>query len=350
MILPPQFHLWMWVGLNWIGWDPIREEVYAEYLGAAMLIGALVAIVGLPIVMRIQRAANLGQQVYEDGPKAHAAKQGTPTMGGIVFLVAALTGLTFARAAWLNEIQSFVLAAAVVAAGLVGFLDDYITLKKRRSLGLRARWKMLLLLVIGLFVVYFAIETSSMGVLHIQTATAQWWFERSVHLSPTAFWILAVLAVVGCSNAVNLTDGVDGLAAATVLPPLITLTIMSGEGIGAGVAGALAVFLVLNRFPARIFMGDTGSLALGVLLAALAIETHLLLFLPLLGIVFVVEALSVIIQVVSFKLTGRRVFKMTPLHHHFELSGWSERVVTRVFAAASILASAIFFVIVYRSP
>ena len=179
---------------------------------------------------------------------------------------------------------------------------------------------------------------------------SQWWFGQIAHLSPIAFWILAVLAIVGCANAVNLTDGVDGLAAATVLPPLITLTIMSGEGIAAGVAGALAVFLVLNRYPARIFMGDTGSLLLGVLLAALAIESHLLLILPLFGIVFVVEALSVIIQVASFKLTGRRVFKMTPLHHHFELSGWSERNIVRIFAAASVLASIVFFVIVFRSP
>ena len=147
------------------------------------------------------------------------------------------------------------------------------------------------------------------------------------------------LAVVGTANAVNLTDGIDGLAASTMLAPLALLTYFSGSGVAAAVLGALIIFLVYNRKPAKIFMGDTGSLALGALLAALAIYQHLLLILPFLGVVFVAEALSVIAQVISFKLTGKRILKMSPLHHHFELSGWTEQRITRTFALVSLLAT-----------
>ena len=350
MIPAPQFRLWMWAGMNWVGWEPIRGTAYVEYLLASAVVGAIVAIIVLPIAMRLQRRADIGQQIYEDGPKAHAAKQGTPTMGGIAFPLAALAALCFARAAWLNSWQSFGLTLAVVTASAIGLSDDVIIVLRRRPLGLRARWKMLLLFVVAIVVMVFIQGAFPPDTAHTQLSAAQWWFGRFIQLSPVEFWVLAVLAIVGSANAVNLADGVDGLAASSVLPPLIVLTVLAGEGVGAGIAGALVVFFLFNRYPARIFMGDTGSLALGVLLAGLAIETHLLLWLPLLGIVFVAEALSVMLQVVSFKLTGKRIFKMSPLHHHFELSGWSERKVTFVFAAISAAASAVFCAVVYFSP
>jgi phospho-N-acetylmuramoyl-pentapeptide-transferase len=229
-------------------------------------------------------------------------------------------------------------------------------LRKRRALGLRARWKLVALTAVAFVVVVASDQRVSADralhgcdVVYHWGLQYQWWFGSLVTLPISFSLILSVLAVVGCANAVNLTDGVDGLAAGTVIPPLIVLTALSLSGTGAVVLGALIVFLFFNLHPAKVFMGDTGSLALGALLAALAIDAHVLLFLPLVGIVFVVEALSVIAQVISFKLTAKRIFKMRPLHHHFELSGWSERKITATFSAISVLASAMFCAVVYYS-
>ncbi|HEV2037648.1 MAG TPA: phospho-N-acetylmuramoyl-pentapeptide-transferase, partial [Candidatus Eremiobacteraceae bacterium] len=278
----------------------------------------------------------LGQHVYEDAPKSHTLKAGTPTMGGIAFVCAALAGCAIGG----FGPSALALAALVVAAGAIGLADDMLILRARRALGLRARWKFAL---IALAAIGYSAWVYRTGLAGPQQA----WFGTTVTLPLWLWWALAVLAIVGTANAVNLTDGLDGLAAGASIPVLIGLlltaryqNIMGPTIVGDAVLGALLAFLWFNRHPARIFMGDTGSLALGALLAGLAIQSGALLLLPLFGMVFVLEALSVIAQVVSFKSTGKRIFKMSPIHHHFELSGWRETAVTSTFVVFASLAAA----------
>jgi phospho-N-acetylmuramoyl-pentapeptide-transferase len=314
-----------------------------------LVVGSLVALAVIPALINAQRAAALGQQVYESGPAAHLAKQGTPTMGGVAFVAAAVAATAYI-AAVNNGFFGATTLEVVIAAACIGFADDFLKVRRRTPLGLRARTKMLLLTIIAVILAinfHVSGDTDCLGGMML--GANQWWFGHLIHLPDAGYYVLVVAAFVGCANAVNLTDGVDGLASSVALPPLLALSIIDTNAIGWAIAGAVIVFLFFNKHPAKIFMGDTGSLMLGGLLAFLALQTHLLLFLPLLGIVFVAEALSVIIQVVSFKLTGKRVFKMSPLHHHFELSGWSEQRITRTFALVSWLATAVFCAIVYFS-
>ena len=298
--------------------------------------GCAAGLLIIPWLIASQRRASLGQHVYEDGPKTHTAKQGTPTLGGIAFVAAALVGFGLSA----SKEEALPLFALVLAAGAIGFTDDVLILRAHRALGLRARAKFgLLAIVAGAYVSW---------VYHFGVAgPEQTWFGTTLTL-PTLLWsVLAVLAIVGGANAVNLTDGLDGLAAGTTIPVLIGVQLTARyqgvtgiTAVGDAVLGALLVFLWFNRYPARIFMGDTGSLALGALLAGIAIQSHALLLLPLFGFVFVVETLSVIAQVISFKLTGKRIFKMSPLHHHFELSGWRETAVTSTFIVFATVAAA----------
>lgn len=348
---------------NWI-WEGIHDQWTT--LVVLVLIGIVVAFLVIPALIRFQRGASVGQQVYESGPATHLAKQGTPTLGGIAFVIAALAAVAYIEATggasrvledshyWIVDsdvVRPILFAGFIALVAGIGFIDDFLILSRRTALGLRARTKMLLLLIVAAAAVYaiFQIDPSAYYCTDPSQGVAQWWFGTTIYVPFAWFCALAVIAIVGCANAVNLTDGVDGLAGAVSLPPLIVLSLAWGGWIGLSVAGALAVFLYFNRHPAKVFMGDTGSLTLGALIAFLAIEAHLLLFLPLLGIVFVVEALSVIAQVVSFKLTGTRIFKMSPLHHHFELSGWSEQKITATFTAISLLASVAFCEMVYAS-
>lgn len=293
--------------------------------------GIVVGAVAVPAIIAWQRRAALGQHVYEDGPGAHAAKEGTPTMGGVAFALAAVAGAAFAA----FSRPTLLLCALVVGAALIGLADDMLALRRQRALGLRARAKFGWLL--GLAMLY-AVEVSLSQPDHL----TQLWFGGSVRLPEWAWFALTVAAIVGAANAVNLTDGLDGLAVGTTLAPLLLIVMLVGDSVGAAAFGACLAFAWFNLHPARAFMGDTGSLALGALLAGLAVQHGLLLLLPFAGAVFVVEALSVMAQVASFKLTGRRIFKMSPLHHHFELSGWPERRVTGAFVAASVIAAALF--------
>jgi phospho-N-acetylmuramoyl-pentapeptide-transferase len=292
--------------------------------------GFVVCTIVVTLLINWQRGKQIGQQVYEDGPKAHASKQGTPTMGGIAFLAAAIVGLIFAHNA--TDVRLLVLAGG---AGAIGAVDDLIILVNRRALGLRARWKFALLALLA--VAYLSMQQSGSGPLGYHER----WFGSDVSLPPWLWWFLSIGAIVGAANAVNLTDGVDGLATGTVIPPLLILSLASLSGVSIAVLGACAAFLWFNWHPAKIFMGDAGSLLLGALLAGDAIQSGWLLVLPFFGLVFVIEALSVIAQVASFKLTGKRIFKMSPLHHHFELSGWSERRVTTTFVAVSVIATCV---------
>lgn len=301
----------------------------------AIAAGAAIAAALLPWLIDAQRRQRAGQVIYEDAPRSHAAKAGTPTFGGVVFIPAAIAGFFIG-----HQRALLPLLALVVAAGLIGLADDLLIVRTGRAVGLRAREKMALLLLAALGYVLWTYAAGFGG-------PRQAWFAGSLALPLWLWYALAVAAVVGAANAVNLTDGLDGLAAGTSVPAIIGVQLTAyyvglpgGGAIADAVLGGLLVFLWFNRHPARIFMGDAGSLALGALLAGCAIEGHALLLLPLFGIVFVAEALSVIAQVATFQTTGRRILKMSPLHHHFELSGWRETAVTWLFVACGTLAAA----------
>ena len=277
--------------------------------GAAALAAVLVLAAG-PFVIPELHKLKFGQSIREEGPKSHQAKSGTPTMGGVM-IIAAITLAT--------------LAAAPLTAGV--WLALFVML-----LGLKARQKLLGQIVIAVVVIFFA--QHELGI-----ATTVWLPLVHAELDIGLFYYPLVLFVlVGTSNAVNLTDGLDGLAAGTVtvaaLAYMAVALAFSATGLAvfaAAIAGASCAFLRFNHHPARVFMGDTGSLALGGAIAALGILTHTEILLAVIGIVFVAEALSVIIQVISFKTTGKRVFLMSPIHHHFELKGWQETRVVHTF-------------------
>ena len=303
---------------------------------AAGLIGLAAALVLAPIVIPLMRRLKFGQQVRDVGPQAHLKKQGTPTMGGVIFLI----GLPISVAVLdPSSARAWALTLLTVGFGLIGFADDYLKVALKRPLGLRAREKLLLQVVLSVafaWYVYGLIPVSGYLLpFHLGRVPLGWWYGP-----------VAVLAILGTANAVNITDGVDGLAAgATALSyaffalwasrlkdPQVTLFALA-------MTGGLIGFLRVNLHPAKVFMGDTGSLALGAGLAGLAVITGAPLLLPIVGILFVIETLSVIIQVFSFRMTGRRVFRMSPLHHHFELGGWSEERVVTVFWLVSALGA-----------
>ena len=284
-----------------------------------------------------------GQSIREDGPRSHQAKSGTPTMGGI--MIALGTVITTIIIGWIADKLSVSVGLALfIFLGhlAIGFADDYIKIVKKRNLGLRAWQKLLGQIIIAGLIVYI-------GEQFLDLDTAVWVPFANIHLEiGYAYYLLVILVLVGTSNSVNLTDGLDGLAAGTVaitgfvyllicliqqrMDLAIFITCMTTATLG---------FYHYNKYPAKIFMGDTGSLALGGAIAGIAILTGTELLLPLIGIIFVAEAMSVIIQVISFKTRGKRVFRMSPLHHHFELGGWSEVKVVKTFWMVTLVAGAL---------
>ncbi|MDD3115300.1 MAG: phospho-N-acetylmuramoyl-pentapeptide-transferase [Anaerovibrio sp.] len=271
-----------------------------------------------------------GQSIREEGPKSHQVKSGTPTMGGIMIILSIA-----ATCAVICPLTMELRLALLIMLGhfILGFLDDYIKVVKKHNQGLSARQKLLGQLVIALLTAYYAGLPTDLWVP----------FAGRLDLG-MGFYALLLFVLVGTSNAVNLTDGLDGLASGTVIAAslaymLICLWLGKLElaVFCAAMAGACLGFLKYNRHPAKIFMGDTGSLALGGALAAVGILTHTEILLAVIGIVFVCEAMSVIIQVTSFKTRGKRVFLMSPIHHHFELKGWSETKVVRTFWLAGMV-------------
>jgi len=315
--------------------------------GVAFATGLILTLaIGKPLIAQLRRLA-FGQHIYEDGPKSHQSKSGTPTMGGILFLVAAVAAALVAR-----EPQATLLAGLTLACGAIGFLDDWLIVRHKRALGLRARTKFLLIAVAA--VIFLGLAPHVVGAQAHRYAILRWHGgEGALDATPLIWYAVSLLAVLGTTNAVNLTDGLDGLAAGTMVPALAAAIAAALLAQAHGVAlveitmaGACVGFLYYNRHPARVFMGDTGSLALGALLAGGAILTGSQLLLPLIGGVFAAEALSVIMQVVSYKTTRKRIFRMSPLHHHFELGGWPETVVTKRFwTAGAILALAGYVVV-----
>ena len=300
----------------------------------------LVAVLA-PALIRYLRHVSFRQHAYEDAPETHRKKTGTPTMGGLLFLLAPLVAFAIARNA-LALAYGFLIAGSAA----IGFIDDYMGIRLGRNRGLRARTKFLATALVGAgFLALVAYLVPGAHALLFIGPIPDW-----------LWWTLSLAVILATTHAVNLTDGLDGLASGTIVPPLIVLAFIAvRQDIGsvaivtAAVLGSVLGFLLYNRHPAKIFMGDTGSLALGGALAGAAILTGAQLLLLLIGGVFVAETLSVIIQVTSFKTTRRRVFRMSPLHHHFELGGWPETKVTSSFWLASLFLGIIGFVIVVRA-
>ncbi|SNX52791.1 phospho-N-acetylmuramoyl-pentapeptide-transferase [Thermoanaerobacterium sp. RBIITD] len=305
----------------------------------ATIVSFLVCILLGPLIIPWLKKLKLGQNVRNDGPKTHLKKAGTPTMGGIIFILSLIiTDMIFSK--W-DKYMALVLFITI-GYGLIGFLDDFLKVYYKRSLGLTARQKLLGQFILAIILAYFAKN-------FIGTEVIIPFIKREINIG--YYYIPFIMfVVVGTVNSVNLTDGLDGLATGvsfmvTAFFALIALFMFNTSLtiFGAALTGALLGFLKFNRYPAEVFMGDTGSLAIGGAIAALATLTKLPVILPLVGIIYVAEALSVIIQVISFKLTGKRVFKMSPLHHHFELSGWPETKVVTVFWLVTFAAVFISF-------
>lgn len=322
----------------------LRERILEDYMRELWMAFAVSLIITLllgPLVLPVLRKLKLGQNIRTDGPARHLPKAGTPTMGGVLFLTGMTTSvLLYARGAT----ESLAVLVVTLGYGLIGLLDDYIKVVLRRSLGLRAREKLFgqMLLAAGLAV---WVSTTGRGTsLTLPFAGLLTAGGMNVELGWWLFLLFTVLFVVGMANAVNLTDGLDGLAAGIsllVALGMITIALLvdkTGVALSlAALAGGCLGFLYYNRHPARVFMGDTGSLALGGGLAAAAVITGSELFLLIIGGVFVLETLSVIIQVISFQTRGKRIFRMSPLHHHFELGGWGENRVVLTFMTLTVV-------------
>jgi phospho-N-acetylmuramoyl-pentapeptide-transferase len=335
----------------------------------AGFVAFLVSIFGTPLAIRTLTRHGIGQEIRDDGPSSHHSKRGTPTMGGLVIIAATLLGYAGAHLSVVYiptrgpTASALLLFALFVALGAVGFADDLTKVRRRRSLGLNPRAKLAAQVIIA--VGWAVMVLQFRNVRGVTPASTHVSFLRDIPwlpLGPVGFVLLAFLIVAAASNAVNLTDGLDGLATGTAVMVFIAYALISfwqfrhqcGTPTGTpkcysvrdaldlgliafAAAGACFGFLWWNGAPARIFMGDTGSLSLGGLLAGLAILTRTELLLAVVGGLFVLITLSVIIQVAVFKLTGRRVFRMAPLQHHFELVGWGEiTIVIRFWIIAGV--------------
>lgn len=303
---------------------------------AAVVAAGFVLVTG-PFFIPVLHRLKFGQSIREEGPKSHQAKSGTPTMGGIMIIL----GITLGTAA-AAPLSTEILLALFIMLGhfVLGFLDDYIKVVKKRNLGLKARQKLL-------GQIFIAVVTMVIGTRMLGIDTSIWIpvADTSIDIG-AGYYLLLLFVMVGTSNAVNLTDGLDGLASGAVAiaaSSYAVVCILMGHSdlaiFCAAIVAACVAFLRFNAHPAKVFMGDTGSLALGGALAAVGILTHTEILLAVIGFVFVCEALSVIIQVISFQTTGKRVFRMSPIHHHFELGGWSEWKVVVVFWFIGLLAS-----------
>ena len=300
---------------------------FAISLGTCLIIG--------PVLIPALRRLKFGQSVRSDGPQSHLQKQGTPTMGGVMFFFSMILGTVFLAG---NSSVAWFMLVCALGFGFIGFIDDYIKIVKKRSLGLTAKQKLLAQLV---FSIALAFAADYIGISTAVTIPLLGW---NIELA-VGYAFFVVFLLVGTTNAVNLTDGLDGLASGVTLIVALGYVLigyMSGNMsvmvFAAVLMGSCLGFLVFNHHPAKVFMGDTGSLALGGAVAALAIVTKTELLLPLIGIIYVAETMSDIIQVSVYKKKKVRVFKMAPLHHHFELCGWSEWKVVRVFWAVTAAA------------
>ncbi|WP_069997555.1 phospho-N-acetylmuramoyl-pentapeptide-transferase [Cellulosilyticum sp. I15G10I2] len=301
----------------------------------AVLIAFFLNIVISPFIIPLLQKFKFGQHIRNDGPDSHLKKSGTPTMGGIIILTSiVLTSLLFVIRN--KEVQ--IILFVTVAFGLIGFIDDYIKIVKKRSLGLTASQK-IIAQIIGTCVFAYLLKY----YLGLDTSTIlPFSGSRELELG-LLFWPFLGIAVLGVVNAVNLTDGLDGLASgvtvlvATYFAAIAWATYSNVLPIAAAAVGSLLGFLLFNSYPAKVFMGDTGSLALGGFVISTAFVMKMPLFILIVGIIYVIENISVILQVAYFKKTRKRLFKMAPIHHHFELSGWPETKVVTVFCVITAI-------------
>ncbi len=338
-------------------------DFFSEYptyqIFLAFIISMALTMVVMPLWIRLLKVRQIGQQVRADGPQGHLVKQGTPTMGGIVILLMMTASIFLVG---MPNARLLLVLGATLLTGLLGFVDDISKVAKERSLGLLPHQKMLALTAIS--VAFCLIAVNFLGIEPTVTVpVAGFAIDLGVLTTdisgfriPWLYVVFVFLLMAGMSNAVNLTDGIDGLAGGTITIVMITMcgVAYASDQLDVAVfaiaaAGACVGFLWFNTYPADIFMGDTGSLALGAAFAALAVVTGTELFSIIIGMIFIVEAMSVIIQVLHFKRTRRRVFLMAPLHHHYEQKGLSETKVTMRFWIVTGLFSALGFALYFMS-
>jgi phospho-N-acetylmuramoyl-pentapeptide-transferase len=332
------------------------EADLALAVGIPVAVSFVVTVVVTAILIPILKRLKSTQAIYELAPEKHKEKSGTPTMGGLAILCGVAAGcVTTMFTVRFSGNLIFILAITLLFGGL-GVLDDLKKITKKQNLGLKARHKLLLQIILGLTCAVYFVMSADMGTYVVIPFV---W--KAVNIGWLIFPYI-IMVIVSMTNAVNLTDGLDGLASGTSFTVAIFFPVFSLLGfniaflrngelelenitramtdamIYPAIAGACIGFLIFNRYPAKVFMGDTGSLALGAGLSVGALFTHMELLLPVVGFIYVIEAMSVVIQVVSFKLRkGKRVFKMAPLHHHYELSGWHEKKVVTVFVTVTII-------------
>ncbi len=324
----------------------------------AGLIAMVAAVVIGPKFIELLRTRNLGQQIRAEGPSTHTVKQGTPTMGGLLILASAVVPFLFLSQ---YTAEGLTVLFIVLGCALIGFTDDYLKLRRRHSLGLPGRWKMVGLAVVTVGAAIL-LEQSTSFTTDVYVPVAGWTLELSY-----GYYALLFLVIAGTVNSANLTDGVDGLAAGIVVIMLLTFLAIAGIAwirsgdpgarsdtlldvatLAAALIGGTIGFLWYNAFPAEVMMGDTGSFALGGAIAGFAIVTGTEILLPLIAGIFVLEVLTRIIQIVSFKKTGRRVFLIVPIHHHFEMKAWSEtKIMVRFWIVCAIFCAS-GFALFYR--
>jgi phospho-N-acetylmuramoyl-pentapeptide-transferase len=310
--------------------------VTVELIQGLLLAFALIVIL-MPPYIRLLQAAGFGKRIREEGPESHYVKEGTPTMGGLLVVLVVLGIYFFLRQ---PDAATFAPLAALAGVGALGAFDDY--LNARTGEGIRARQKLIWLTVVSFVAAWQIQQTYDITAIAVP-------FVGAVSIDPALYVLFGAFAIVAASNGVNLTDGLDGLSGGTVAIAFVAYMLIALLNVPtqanlallcALIVGALLGFLWFNVHPAQIFIGDSGALSLGATLAVTALITGQILVLPLIGIIFVIETTSVIIQVTYFRLTGgKRLFRFTPLHHHFELGGWDEEKITIRFCIIGILAA-----------
>lgn len=311
------------------------------------IIAFVISAILCPVVIPFLQKLKFGQFIRDEGPEAHQKKSGTPTMGGVIFIISVIITSLF----YMKDYPDIIpVAFATLGFGIIGFMDDYIKVVKKRNLGLTEIQKLAgQILVTGIFL-YYMMNYTDVGTSLLIPFTGGVQNGFYLELPGWLFIIFMLFVFLGTTNGTNFTDGLDGLLASVTVLVAVFLTVVSVgiesglSPITAAVAGSLLGFLLFNVYPARVFMGDTGSLALGGFVAATASMMNMQIFIVIIGLIYVVEVLSVIIQVTYFKMTGgKRIFRMAPLHHHYELCGWPETKVVAIFSIVTAVLCLIGF-------
>lgn len=314
---------------------------YLVNIGLGLILSLILGKILIPVLKRL----HAGQSIREEGPKSHMVKSGTPTIGGLIFLFSAIiTTLLTGN----FKVSVFMILFSTLAFGAVGFIDDYIKVVMKRNLGLRAYQKLFLQILTAVILIIYQYNSKHMGTdLYIP-------FLKDYRSIGVFYIPFIIFVIVGTVNSVNLTDGLDGLSTSVTIICLLFFSVVAVKfqryeiaAFSLVLAGALIGFLFFNKYPAKVFMGDTGSLALGGAISAIALLLNVPLILPIAGGIYFIETLSVIIQVVSFKTRGKRVFLMSPLHHHFEQKGWHEKKIVAVFSLVELILCIISYLILF---